>query len=523
MTNSSSSPSFAGLAEGADPPPGCLHGVCVLLLCLGATAALYLPYAGIPPFGDDYLFLLENPHAGLLRYFVPYEGMGGEFRPFQMAWGALNQIWFGQSTYFLQAGQAFLHALLAYALYSFLRRSRGSELASVLAAGLLAINPIGVLPVLGNDTMSQVGSTLCGFVSFACAWRYGQRLVSAARAAQAGWHGMAEVSGCIVALALALLFKETGLSFGGLVPLTLAYWLWQARRRGQGSATVKLGALLAACVVTTGLYMVYRNAFAPVHLAWGTSGPYDFRIGLNILVNQVFLYVAALLPASTADVFVAYHHRVVLVLAGIGLLAVAWGVVLCAGVVRARAGRVTLGLLIAASCATVPVTLMNRVSELYAYNMLPFLSMLSGLAVTGLLVRRSGAAARGIAVLLLLAVVVSDVVAVRRKAAEMMYNGEAAAALTPQVTELARQLPPQGKLLLLEQSHPGACYYSVFLTTDFHGLNSAEEWIRHLTHRPDISVKLVAEQTLEPADMVLIRDDSQWPPRVRPWPQTSRR
>jgi hypothetical protein len=125
---------------------------------------------------------------------------------------------------------------------------------------------------------------------------------------------------------------------------------------------------------------------------------------------------------------------------------------------------------------------------------------------------------RSVTAVLLLGVLVSDVVAVNHKASQMAANGHNAVVLMPQVVDFARQLPPAGKLLLWDRQEPEMLSYGVFLMSPFQSLSWAGPWVKHLAHRPDIQVKNVTDWKLEPADIVLVPDNSGGALRVRKLP-----
>jgi hypothetical protein len=164
---------------------------------------------------------------------------------------------------------------------------------------------------------------------------------------------------------------------------------------------------------------------------------------------------------------------------------------------------------------------MNHVSELYAYNMAPFWAVIVALALPVLLELRRPRLVRIVTAVLLLGVLVSNVVAVNRKASQMAVNGHNAVVLIPQVVDFARQLPPGGKLLLWDRQEPGTVSYSVFLMSPFMSIEWGGDWVKHLAGRPDISVSVVADPVLEPADLVLVPDTTGGTLRVRALPTPS--
>lgn len=481
------------------------------LLLVAVAVLLYLPYAGIPRYADDYLFMFRDPRAELFSHFVAVRDFGGLFRPLQMTWGGMWQLLSGDGTRGMQLGQALLHGVLAALVCGFMWRSGIPRGPAVLATLVLVTHPVAVGGVLGNDTFSQLAVTTLGFASFAAAWRYG-RIVSCARVRPGALRCVALGVAGIVSLVAALLSKESGVGFGGLIVLALGYW-------GLRAPVARRPALLGLCAaygVTLVAYFLYRRCVAPLEVDFGGPGDYSFRLGANVPINQLMLYFAALLPASTADVYVAVRRAAPGPLVSIALLTAAWAGLLVWGLWRARALRMALGLLFAVVCATVPMTFMNHVSELHAYNLLPFTVVLMGMSLGALLRAPWGARRLGAAAVLLF-VLVSQVVAVTRKAEQMRAVGNATARLLPQVREHARGLPPGGTLLLVERPAADACFYSVFLCSEFHGLRAIEPWLRHWLDRPDISVRLADINALTPADLYLVREDTPSGPRARPW------
>jgi hypothetical protein len=480
------------------------------LLLIAGAAVLYLPHAGIPFFSDDFEFRFADPRPYILGAFG-YTHLQW-FRPIKASWCALNQYLFGENTFVLQAGQIAMHAALTCMLFWFLRNCGLPLRHSLLGALWFLVNPINVDPVLGGDTNDQMGSGAAGFLSFALAWRFSEAL----RQAPSGTAPPLRLAvGSLIALAIALLFKENGLAFAGIVPLVLGFALWRGHGGRVPGATRWLVLFLVACVVITAGYFAYRGVARDSQpISFGTER-YEFRIGGNILVNEAQLLGAPLLPFSTADAYVAVVHRTPLVLVAMGAGLLAWLALLGTGLTIAKQWPAALGLGLLAACAGVPVVLLNRVSELYAYNMAPFWAVIVALALPALLTPRRPRLVRIVAAVLLLGVLASDVVAVNRKASQMAVNGHNAVMLMPQVVDFARQLPPGGTLLLWDRQEPGALSYSVFLMSPFMSIDLARNWVKHLAQRPDIDVKIVAEPALEPADIVLVPDTTGGALRVR--------
>jgi hypothetical protein len=490
--------------------------VSLYLLLIAGAAVLYLPHAGIPFFADDFEFRFTDPKPYILGAFG-YSELHW-FRPIKASWCALNQYLFGEDTFVLQAGQIAMHAALTCVLFWFLRNCGLPLGQSLLGAVWFLVNPINVAAILGGDGNDQVGSGAAGFLSFALAWRFSEAL----RQSPSGTAPPLRLAvGNLMALAIALLFKENGLAFAGIVLLVLGFAIWRGHRSPVPGATRWLVLFMVACVALTVGYFAYRGmARDSKPISFGTER-YEFRIGGNILVNEAQLLGAPLLPFSTVDAYTAVVHRASLMLAAMGAGLLAWLALLGTGLTIAKKWPAAFGLGILAACAGVPVVLTNHVSELYAYNITPFWAVIVALALPALLEPHRPRRVRIVTAVLLLGVLASDVVAVNRKASQMAVNGRNAVMLMPQVVDFARQLPPGGKLLLWDRQEPGTLSYGVFLMSPFMSLEWGGDWVEHLAHRPDIYVKVVAEPAHEPADIVLVPDTTEGTLRVRALPTPS--
>jgi hypothetical protein len=135
--------------------------------------------------------------------------------------------------------------------------------------------------------------------------------------------------------------------------------------------------------------------------------------------------------------------------------------------------------IVAGTVLLFPVLVLQHVSELYAYALLPFCAaaLARGISVDG--ARTSGWW------VLCVVLVLSNALGAREKSVSMAENGEAAARLLPPLERLAVDLPPHGQLVLVDPPF-GAPEYSTFRMRGFRLVNDAP--IGRFAGRPDISV-----------------------------------
>jgi hypothetical protein len=443
----------------------------LLLAFVAASLALYSGGLWGGYYADDFQFVfdrstIDSPWA----FFVSNIRENGFYRPLQAFFLWHVQSAFGLNTLPVHLAQVLLHGATAWLLYLFVRANRFSALQAGLAAVLMLVAQANVHAVESNDTVSQVGSALFGYLAV---WIYWRRGASPA--------GVAAACACLLA---ALLFKENGVSF-----FLMICGLAALRFRSEKSARARIAAGLVPFVVLVAVYLTVRSHTVSMQPTIGDT-TYTFRFGFNVLVNTGMLVFSSLSPVSNVALFVAAKSRDFAVLAAAAALAGTLSLAALAGLFksRERAGFL-LGLCAVLLLSFLPVVLLARVSELYAYNSTPPLFALMGIGL--------GALARGrfarIAAGALVAVAIgAHVVATRSKVDLMVANGERAAALYAQIAPLAAGTPPGGELVLLNPPR-SQVEYSLFLMRDFNVLEHGAHRAAQLAGRDDFKVRIADE------------------------------
>jgi hypothetical protein len=406
-------------------------------------------------FADDWQFVLADPAGDVFGSFErlhPY----ALYRPLQLSITALAQTLWPGTTLPVHLVSIGLHLLLIALMVHALTSLRASRLVIGVTVLVLTVSQLNAPALGGNDTLSLVMGTLFGCLAVwwfrPSAHRGGGRRTS---------YGLA-------ALTVALLSKESSL---GYVPLLLVMGIQPVvpagppnvtpsrsqAGRSRPSVSRRDAARLVGILLLAALYVAWR-----AHL--GASGP-DFgpkgewRVDHHAAVNLVMLWSAALVPVSTVDVFTGvalgrWFWPLVAAL-GLGVVIVTTGI----GLGPRRWGRALLYLAVA-SIAVAPVLLMKRVSELYAYALLPAAALLLGYGYGGALLDRRRSV-RTVAAISLALFGVGQGVATRLKASAMADNGERAERQMAAWLTEARNLPAGATLTMTEppKSRP---QYSVY-------------------------------------------------------------
>ncbi|MDP3947256.1 MAG: glycosyltransferase family 39 protein [bacterium] len=463
-----------------------------LLIFIAVGFAVYFSGLAIPRYGDDFVVILDSPSSKIFYFF--YSAHPAEFyRPTDASFNAASQTLFGTSTVPIHVVSVLSHALLSWLVYSFMMRLGFRKSQAVLGAFFMLFSQANVHPVLSNDTLAQAWSALFGFLSIWLLFR-----------ASAISYALS-----VLAFALALLSKEAALPFLIIIFGFMVLKKFSGAPKDPPAPTCRItnvlaslkrdtGAMLARLtpyVIVTISYLLIRSSLANIQPGWG-SRRYEFNLGLNIIENSAQLFFATLVPASSVTAFVALQSSEWLTF---GTITVATAVVLALAVWGIyRLERRGVMYLVGASslAAFFPVAILNRVSELHAYNAMPFISIIIG-AGLGELWYRSGASRsrRALLALFIGLLFASNIYAIQTKTLLMKQSGKQATNVLGALKSRAPDVPAGGELILVNPEKPDI-EYSVFLLRGFNILESPRE-IKRLINRSDITVKIIEAPDLK--------------------------
>jgi len=491
---------------------------------------IYLPGLQIQRYGDDIQLILDSPPSNPL-YFFFNQHPSNWYRPLEFNFEAITQKLFGLTTIPIHIASIFSHIFLVYLVYSLTLCLGFKKNQAVLAAMFMGLSQVTAHPVFSNDTLSQVWSTLLGFLSiwFLC-HRPTKTLTVPEPHKLSKFYNLLTNSRYIssyllslLAFALSLFSKEVGLAFLPIIFIFLFFYATRQHTNLSDVASTKASeqtegnyvsfhAMLSAkyfketfikiipYVVIAVLYFIVRSLIANMPPSFG-SGRYQFHLGLNIIKNIFSLIFASLVPVSSVTVFVAIANSEFLkigVIAGATILLtalVAWGIF------RTEKRFPTYLLACSSLLAFFPMAALNHVSELHVYSALPFIAIIVGVGLGKLLEIK-----RRILILTLIALLfTSHVYALETKLTLMKKNGERATSLVSQLRSYALGVPPGAKLFFLNPQlkktdalkTPTSTLnpyvpveYSVFLINGFNILESADT-IEQILGRHDIEIKII--------------------------------
>lgn len=449
-----------------------------------AILIVYLPGLGIPYYGDDFQHVFDGSASVLERFTHanPHPNSGW-YRPLEDGYLAVVQKHFDRNTVPIHLLAVLLHALLCCLVLAAVMELGYPPAYAIIAAAFFAFSQAGAFALLSNDTLSQMMGAFFGCLAL---WA----LLKRRRGAFYYVIGVA-------AFALALLSKESGISFFPIIVLAIVVL---DKKPGRYAMDWKRAVAEAAPYFAVLLvYLVSRVALSANQPAFGAAR-YQFRIGSNVFVNLAEDLFALAIPASTVAAFEAIQARDTALLGAIAASALVFLAVVGYGLwLRRRDARIYVIAIFLAGSAF-PMVLMNHVSELYVYNSMPFFAALVGIGIGALWERAGSAAARGALAGAMVVLIASHVVAIRGKAVLMRTNGDRASALFREVGAYIPRVPRNGQLLLLNPPEHSRGEYAVYRLNGFSVLEDGELLLKKTYGREDITLQIV-----DPGDPALVR------------------
>lgn len=323
--------------------------------------------------------VIPNLEDGILSNFV--SSVGPDFyRPIQSILLELQIELFGWSTVPIHILTIFFHLLCGAAVYYWIRKLSGSDWGGLIGSSLFLLSPVSVYPVLGNDTLSQVGATVLGFLGFIVGGDM--------RHEQIAWKG--GLAG--IFLTCAIFFKETAVVY----PILLAgFILWRSYDRSPITKTAlsilrkrKIIWLVATLAAGAALYLPLR--ILGTGLSVGSSSNFVFSSNpIHIVRNVSMTFGGMAVGGSYVEIFQNLRSGRWLALTPPALLSVACMGSVIWGARKNRQLQTAIVTFLLSVLTLGPLLFMrSRPSPLYLYGGLPFFASAVGVGIAGFFEQR---------------------------------------------------------------------------------------------------------------------------------------
>lgn len=355
-----------------------VFNVLILFFLLVGAFFIYFPGLQGAYFGDDFQNFVDPPPDSSLYFFHHrLDPRPHAYRPLEATVLLLIQRHFGLETWPIHVLQVVLHAILSWVVFIWMRHRSFSLPQSLVAGVIMLVSQANVYAVLSNDTFSQVSGTLLGCFTILLLARSNSSNEVGLKKFAVNRFSVGTYWCSVACFSLALFAKETSVSFFPMACIVIGTILCRkvGWRRAFKPAIFQILPFLLFLLI----YLAARSALGIRQSAFG-SDRYDFHLGLNIIKNTGQFIFQAFLPISSVTVFrdIVQHYFPVVFSAGLATIALI--LITSRQVLFLEKGRILSLVVVFAFLGLFPVILLNKASELYLYNSMPFIAILSGSA-----------------------------------------------------------------------------------------------------------------------------------------------
>jgi len=444
----------------------------LIVLCV------YFKGLNISYYSDDFQFVFFPIPSSIFEYFIHKNPLNNfAYRPIQASLMILTQQYFGTNTLPIHLMSITTHIFLTWLIYHVMVRLGFSTLQAIIGSIFMAVSQANVHAVLSNDTLSQIMGTFFGCMSLWLLYKaYLLKSIS-------GRMNVKLFFASIVLMGFAMFSKETSISL--LLGLFFIAFLCNFRRRSYKRAVIEI---IPFGIITV-FYFLARFLVVDVQPSLGMDR-YQFHLGINIVKNTVQYFVAAFSPISTVFGYFAMKSGDIVQLSIFSMTIMVFISAIVYGLIRSNKYVVIFVCL--ALIGSLPVVLLNHVSELYVYNSMPFISIIVGISLGGVFELTKTGWKKYFFQILLAGLFINNIFAIQSKASLMQHNGKRASELIGEIMPYVDNIPQNGILLLLNPPDD-KMEYSVFVINNF---NVLYHRIKQLSPRDDFDIKIIDKSDL---------------------------
>lgn len=452
--------------------------IVLLLFSVGIFFNVYYPAIHGKYFADDFGFIFIPYENNLSHVFLDKNETSYAYRPLEKLFLLTIQNNYGYDTTAIHITQMTLHFLFSVMFFMWLRKEGFSIGTSVLVFLYLLFSQAATHAVASNDTFSQIISTLFGYFSI---FFYLQFIKSKTRSAYLYIYSL-------LFFAVSLLGKENALSFFPLLVLIAINNFFKLTSICK-QKLLRVFFQLVPFFVTTLFYFAIRK-YLDLDAATFGEDRFNMNFGLNIPINFIQAFVLALIPFSSVDLYQSIQNKSFLFLVIGGLYICIYTIILFVPLFnKEQRLRLVKGAILL-PVSLFPVIILNHISELYVYNMLPIMAFLLAISIETIINRNRQALSVLIVMFFLTGFLINSF-AIRSKVNSMKINGDMTHQMLQEIKPYLKENPFIDTLVLINKPYDQKNEYSIFKRSGFRLFEDGEVVFNKISERNDLEVKIV--------------------------------
>ena len=422
----------------------------LLIIFILLSIFLYYPSLNTFFYGDDYCHIknLNLSFENLLGYFI---GKNTIFlRPFESIYLHIVQHFYGLETWPVQLFNTVIHGISAWLIFIVAKKWLKIKPISAFISGMFYVSSgIAVMAIVSNDTTSQVLSGFFGILFFfqLIVFYENKRILSYILLG--------------VIFILAMLSKETS---AGLIVIAFIFSFTHTDNKCIKTRLISSIKFTLPLLILLTIYLLYRNSVVETKILIGESR-YSISFGLNSVKSLIIYIISSytIIPSTFLIKLWYIKKYSYFYTAIIGTLIL----YLYSGFILFKNQSVKQGLIILSlSIGTgFPVILLGHISELYAYNALPFVAIYWGYIFSLVIKYPVSLKINFVKYFFIIILLAINILSALEKEMLMKYNGDRSKVFYYQIMKAIEKIPPNGNLEILSSAHQ-IFSYSVFYVSD---------------------------------------------------------
>jgi hypothetical protein len=414
----------------------------------------------------------------MFHIFLDKNEVSYAYRPLEKLFLLTVQRSFDYDTTAIHITQMTLHFLFSLLFFLWLRKDGFSIGTSIFVFLYLLFSQAATHAIASNDTFSQIISTLFGYLSI---FFYLQFVNGKTKL-------LFLYFSSVLCFLFSLLGKEIGLSFFPLLILISINIICKNFSIYKYKLPKVFLQLLPFFIITL-LYFVIRK-YINLDAATFGNDRYNMSLGLNISINFIQAFILSLIPFSSVDLYQSIQNKSFVFLLICGFFICIYTVIILVPLFNKENRLRLVKSSIFLPVSLFPVIILNHISELYVYNMLPIMAYLLALSIESIFSRKYRVLSAMLILFLITGLLINSI-AVRSKVNAMKINGDITQQMLQEIKPYLRENPSIDTLVLVNKPYNQKNEYSIFKRSGFRLFEDGEVIFKKISDRRDLKVKII--------------------------------
>lgn len=460
---------------------------CLLPVIIAAAFLAYSPSISGNYFADDFGFKFHDLNLNIKTVFSPIHVYA--YRPLEVLFLAIMQKTYGENTIPIHFSFLLLNLLFSASIMLWMLKKGYSNYSSFLAFSIMALSQANSHAVSSLDTFSQISSTFLGYFSLSLFITYisGETYIR-----------YYQYAGSFIILIIALLCKESAMSFIVIYSILVVIYIFKHCNHDNKKA-LSLLISLTPFILSLFVFMFLRKHFNLVPAEFG-SERYNIGTGLNVFKNFLKAIFQSVQPHSSVDLYLNMKNNQLTTPIIASLFSIMIILITITGILKNKRYTISNAIILFLPISMFPTILLNHISELYVYNMVPLIAILIGIGIGTLYENLTNKLLKALILCFISIFSIWNAISVFSKSKLINQNGIEAEQILNKIQPYYSCIPHNGKLILINPEISDKTEYSIYKRTGFRLIEDGEVEIKRRSKRNDFDIIIKDHKILDSID-----------------------